>query len=264
MPRRLLAVVVAIVLAVLGTAAVLLYVNRADQRALAGTSPVTVLVAKRHIPAGTSAETIRGSGYADQVTMPKASVPTGEVLSSIPSELDKLVVTTDLQPGQLLLRRMFGPSTQTAGGLAIPDGLMAVSFEAKLEVQVAGYVRPGSQVAVFVRYKVLNNTKTFAGDNGSGNDFRGAGVLIPKAEVIAVGAYGAGGVTTGTQSDGQSSGTAKGSSPSSTQTLLVTLAVNERDAAKIVLANDALYLALLTDSSDVKPGVGADSSNFLE
>lgn len=260
MPRRLIAVFVAIVLAVLGTAAVLLYVRRADDRALAGRSPVTVLVAKRHIPAGTSASTIRGQGYADQVTMPKASVPAGEVLSAIPSSLDNLVVTADLQPGQLLMRRMFGPSTQTAGGLAIPDGLMAVSFEAKLEVQVAGYVRPGSQVAVFVRYKVINNTKSFAEDNGAGNEFRGASVLIPKAQVIAVGAYGGGGVTT--QSDGQSSGTAK-SATSSTQTLLVTLAVNERDAAKIVLANEALYLALLTDSSDVKPGVGADSSNFL-
>ena len=55
MKRRVLTVTLAVLLAVLGTAGVLAYVHKADSRALAGMSPVSVLVAQGQIPAGTSA-----------------------------------------------------------------------------------------------------------------------------------------------------------------------------------------------------------------
>lgn len=261
MTRRILAVFVAIVFAVFGTAAVLLYVKRADDRAVANANPVTVLVAKQRIPAGTIGQTIRDRGLLEPMRFPAGSLPTGEVLTELPAELDKLVVTSDLQPGQVVLRRMFSQSTRTSGGLAIPEGKVAVSFDATLAEQVAGYVRPGSQVAVFVRYRLVKDSKVKTVDGGkSGDEFRGTAVLLPKIEVIAVGSHGEGGQTTTTPLDGVA-----GEHKDGGGTVLVTVAVDTIQAAKLIhaAAEDAIYLALLTDSSNVRPGAGVDSNTFL-
>ena len=55
MKRRTLTIGLAVLLAVLGTAAVLAYVRQANNRALEGVQAVTVLVAGKVIPSGTSA-----------------------------------------------------------------------------------------------------------------------------------------------------------------------------------------------------------------
>ncbi|GLH95192.1 Flp pilus assembly protein CpaB [Phytohabitans aurantiacus] len=262
MTRRILAVFLAIVLAVLGTAAVLFYVSRADDRAVADASPVEVLVAKQRIPAGTTGENVRKRDLAELMRMPAGTLPEGEVLTEIPGEIDKLVLTSDLQPGQLVLRRMFSESTRTSGGLAIPEGKVAVSFEATMAEQVAGYVRPGSQVAVFVSYKIVPDSNIKSIGTESNDDPEGTSVLLPKTEVIAVGSYGGDGETTTTPRDEE----VREETDSERRTVvLVTVAVSDVEAAKVIHAaqGDALYLALLSDSSQVKPGTGVDSFNFL-
>ncbi|BCB78834.1 hypothetical protein GCM10022251_44430 [Phytohabitans flavus] len=261
MTRRILAAFVALLFAAIGTTAVLLYVRRADDRAVAATSAVTVLVAKQRIPAGTTGESIRSSGLVEPVRMPAGSLPDGETFAELPTDVDKLVVTSDLQPGQLVLRRMFSESTRTSGGLAIPEGLMAVSVEATVAEQVAGYVRPGSQVAVFVSYRVIEGKTKSLGSASGGDGVTGTAVLLPKVEVIAIGEYGDGGQTTTTPLDETTTedGTER------KKTVMVTVAVDTRQAAKLINAAeaDALYLALLSDSSKVAPGAGVDSSNVL-
>lgn len=262
MTRRILAVFLAIVLAVIGTAVVLFYVSRADDRAVANASPVEVLVAKQRIAAGTTGENVRKRDLAELLRLPAGTLPEGEVLTEIPGELDKLVLTSDLQPGQLVLRRMFSQSTRTSGGLAIPEGKVAVSFEATMAEQVAGYVRPGSQVALFVTYKIVSDTNVKSVGRDSSDDPEGTSVLLPKAEVIAVGTYGGGGETTTTPSDEE---VHEDTDQERRTVVLVTVAASDVEAAKIIHAaqGDAIYLALLSDSSQVKPGTGVDSFNFL-
>ncbi|GAA4678355.1 Flp pilus assembly protein CpaB [Phytohabitans rumicis] len=262
MTRRILAVFLAIVLAVLGTAAVLFYVSRADDRAVADASPVEVLVAKQRIPAGTTGENVRKKDLVEPMRMPLGSLPEDEVLTEVPTEVDKLVLTSDLQPGQLLLRRMFSESTRTSGGLAIPEGKLAVSFEATMAEQVAGFVRPGSQVALFVTYRIVPDTKVKSVGRDTGDDPQGTSVLLSKAEVIAVGTYGGDGETTVTPLDEE---TQEDSDNDRQTVVLVTVAATDVEAAKIIHAaeGDAIYLALLSDSSEVKPGTGVDSYNFL-
>lgn len=260
MTRRILAFLFAILLAVIGTAAVLLYVKGADDRAVRSLSPVDVLVAKERVPTGTTGESIRTKGLVETVKLPAGSVPQGEVLSHLPRELDKLVLTSDLQPRQVLLRGMFSQQTRTAGGLAIPEGKLAVSFEATMAEQVAGYVRPGSQVAVFASYYLVNERGgRVLGAEGEG--IQGTAVLLPKVEVIAVGPYGEGATTT-TPVNGDGEADGEGEQQAA---VLVTVAASAEDAAKIIQAaeHDALYLALLNDSSDVGPGVGVDSRTIF-
>ena len=75
MKRSVIAVVAAAVLAVLGCLAVLVYVKGADARALAGKRAVSVVVATKRIPAGTTGTRIRSGGYVEVVSMPQAAVP---------------------------------------------------------------------------------------------------------------------------------------------------------------------------------------------
>jgi pilus assembly protein CpaB len=71
--RRVLTVTLAILLAVLGVAGVLAYVHKADSRALSGMRAVSVLVAQRQIPAGTSANSAQQGGLLHSETLPASS-----------------------------------------------------------------------------------------------------------------------------------------------------------------------------------------------
>ena len=61
MKRRVLTIVLAVTLAVLGALAVLVYVNQADARAVEGQKAVTVLVVGKTIPSGTTARDAKSS-----------------------------------------------------------------------------------------------------------------------------------------------------------------------------------------------------------
>lgn len=248
MTRRILGVLLAIVLAVLGTAAVLVYVKAAQNRVADGQRAVTVLIAKQRIPAGTSGESIRGRGLVEEVVMPALAVP-ADTLSAVPNELERLVVTADVQPRQLLLRGMFGAATKLSGGLNVPEKMLAVSINIEIDEQVGGYVRPGSQIAIF---------DTYDGQDKQGKVTR---LLLPRVEVLAVGQFGAGGVTSA-QQNGSNAASNTGRSGGG---LVVTVAVSQADAERLIHADatGALYFALLTDSSEVKPGPGVDNRTLF-
>ena len=59
MTRRIIGVLLALILAVIGTGAVLFYVDQTRNSVADGQAAVTVLVAKLRIPAGTSGESIK-------------------------------------------------------------------------------------------------------------------------------------------------------------------------------------------------------------
>lgn len=264
MIRRVIAFGIAFVLAVVGTVLVLGYINTADSRAMAGKKAVTVLVAKERISAGTSAEKVRDRDLVEQVQMPAETVPRG-ALTALDQDLDDLVLTADVQQSQLLLRGMFGHAAKSTGGLAIPDGKVAVSVELEVPAEVAGFVRAGSNIAVF---------DTYAKDGGSasggtpaaskGND-QATRILLPKVEVLAVGSYGVNGTET---SDGKKTTTGTDTRSRSAQNtkMLVTVAVTQAEAEKLVHAiqTGELYLALVTDSSGVKSGAGVDNKSLFK
>src|SRR5947209_17647393 len=140
MRRRGLAAGVAVVLALVGCAAVALYVKGADARAAAGQRAVRVLVVHKKIPAGTTGKEIRDGGYTEPVTVPAATVP-ADALSQLDVGLLDLAVTADQQPRQLLLRGAFDQPSVHSGGLSVPDGMLAVSVSIRVPAQVAGYVQ---------------------------------------------------------------------------------------------------------------------------
>ena len=148
MKRRLLIIVLALILAAVGTSGVLTYVKGANARAIAGMKAVSVLIAAKTVPSGTTAGAALHDGLLTSQTLPASSVP-ADALSAIPSALSSLVLSADLESGQVLLRPMLVAATQTTSGLAIPPGQMALTLSFCLPEAVAGAVQAGSQVAVF-------------------------------------------------------------------------------------------------------------------
>lgn len=244
MRRRLLATLVALALALVGCLSVVLYVRGADERAMAGQRAVQVLVANQRIPAGTTVAQIRRGGYTDQVTMPGGHVP-ADAMGVLDAALDTLAVTAEVQPRQLLLRGNLGESTQTSGGLAVPDGKIAVSVEITPTGRVAGFVRPGAMVAVFDTYQVAGTART------------ATKVLLPRVEVIAVGERGTEGAATTTSGTAQATGAGR--------PILITVAVSQDEAQRLVhgAQTGKLSLALLDDTATVLPGSGVDDQTLF-
>jgi pilus assembly protein CpaB len=254
MKRRVLTIVLAVALAVLGTAAVLVYVNQADARAVAGQKAVTVLVASETIPSGTKASDAMPSLRKE--TLPASSV-SSDAVAEITADQDSLVTSADLSPGQLLLKSMLVPAAQASGALAIPKGKVAVTITLCKAEMVAGNVRVGSQVTVFGTIVAGGTGEVSAQPNCTGQHKQQVGkgigntrVVIPKVQVLAIGP--APSATSG--DDSTTKNAAVGSSTQEDMTL-VTFAVNQDDAERLILLTQTglPYLAVHGPDAVIKP-----------
>lgn len=269
MKRRLLAVLVALALATLGCVAVVAYVGAADERALAGREAVWVLIASKRIPAGTVGATIRSGAYTKRVAMPAATVPDG-VVEELDEQLTTLAVTADVQVSQLLLRGMFAQPSKVVGGLALPEGKLAVSVEVAAGARVAGYVRPGSTVAIFNTFTMREGKGRVPAGNGLGSNYEhnhATRLVLPRVEVIAVGERGSASAATSVPANGASPSPAAGpaGNAKSGGTMLITVAVNQDEAERLIHVSKtgALTLALLDDTATIAPGPGVDNNTLF-
>jgi pilus assembly protein CpaB len=261
MKRRLVIIVLALILAAVGTSGVLAYAKGANARAIAGMKAVSVLVAQKTIPAGTAAGAALHSGLLASQTLPASSVP-ANALSAITPDVSLLVLSADLQPGQLLLRPMLVSPAQTTSGLAIPPGMMALTVSFCLPEVVAGAVQPGSQVAIFDTVGFASAGTISAGPGCTGAHTQVDGtvktrVVLTRVLVLSVGTAPAGG--TASTSTTSSSALSGSSSPSSGQAgTLVTLAVTQAQAEQLIQMTETgmPYLALLTTNSHTTSDAG--------
>jgi pilus assembly protein CpaB len=255
MNRRVLTIVLAVALAVLGTLAVLVYVGHADTRAVAGQKAVTVLVASKAIPSGTTVRDAKSSLRKE--TLPASSVSSDAVAEITPDQ-DSLVTSTDLSSGQLLLGSMLVPAAQAAGGLAIPKGKVAVTITLCKAEMVAGNVRVGSQVAVFGTIVAGGNSDPTAQPNCTGQHKQQIGkgigstrVVVPKVQVLAIGPAS----SATSQDDSKATNTAMETSSTQNDMTLVTFAVNQDDAERLILLTQTglPYLAVFGPGAEIKP-----------
>jgi pilus assembly protein CpaB len=243
MNRRIVLIAVAVVLALFGTFAVYSYAHNADERAVAGGRAVKVLIATKRVAAGTSwADAVKGGTMSVQ-NMPASSAPNSALTSLSAGVANTAVAQSDIAPGQVVLREAFGAATPQTGVLAIPKGKIAISVSLGSDADVAGYVSPQSQVIVFVTSALKepagtkNNKLATAGDTLSVTR-----TVVSRASVIATSAA-APTDTVGKTADGGSSQGA----------VLITLALSQSDAQRVIMSQNAgqLYLGLLSDTSVV-------------
>jgi pilus assembly protein CpaB len=246
--RRMLTAVLAFLLAVLGTIGVLAYVRGANNRALQGMKAVSVLVARQGIPSGTTAESALRDGMLAEERLPASSVPPN-ALPNIDG-LESLVTSSTIHQGELLLRPMLVQKAQATGGVAIPLGKLAVTVELCLPAAVAGFVHAGSQVAVFDTFsdKSLSVQETCGQSHQSQrNGAVQTRIVLTRAEVLSIGS-----ASTGSTDVNSGGGTLTGAQSSSAETaVLVTLAVDQADAERVITLDQAglPYLGLLTAQS---------------
>jgi pilus assembly protein CpaB len=241
--RRVVLLVVAFVIAAVGTGLVFVYVKQADDRALAGQQPVEVLVAKVQISSGTQVKDAAGQGAFRTVRIARSAVAAG-ALSTIDPIRESVALTT-VFPGQQILSGMFGAtSDQTSTStLPLPDGTLAVSLQFADPSRVAGFVEPGSKVAVMLTLK------------GTDQPFGFTRVLLPSVQVVAVGPSTVSPVADDKQANKEELPRA-----------LLTLALGERDAAKVVWGSQhgELYLGLVNDKSKVSSETEINAGNVFK
>ena len=247
MKRRVLAVVLAVLLAVLGAGAILAYVRQADQRALQGQKAVTVVVALKTIASGTSLQVAASQGLVGRETFPASSVPTNAVAAVTPA-LEPLVVSSQVPSGTVLIRPLLVTAAQATGGVALPTGQGAVTIPFCVPEAVAGAVRPGSLVDVWDTFTVGGGTASGSGLSASAGCSGSHQQSSPNAttklmmtnmQVLSVGpaATGQASSTPGGTAPATTTGTATDSPASSTGTVLVTFAATLAQAKELIHLN---------------------------
>lgn len=234
MGRRTVLLVVAILVAALGTGLVFAYVRSTDERALRDQEPVQVLVAKSLIKAGTSGTQAEREGAFRLQAIPRVAVAEGYLTET--RSIAPLVAVSDIFPGEQILVGKFATAGSTSV-LPIPPGKAAMSVQLGDPQRVAGFVRPGSKVAVIVTLRIEKQEgRSFSGDLSR--------VLLPSVDVLAVGP-----TTLRPQTTEQAN-------TEPLPTAILTLAVTQREAQKLALSVERgkLYFMLLTDDSKVGPG----------
>lgn len=239
MKRRFGLLLAALLVAVFGTSAIYAYVNRVEAKTIDAGSPVDVLVAAARIPAGTTGSVVAQNKLATLQAVPQKNVPPGALTDL--AGVDDKQLSSDVYPGEVLLAARFTDRSEArTGALAIPDNKIAISAQFDDPERVAGFVVPGSEVAIF---------NTAGGGSGTNDPPARTGVILPRVQVIAVG-------PSTLRSDG-----ATGAGQQQTSSAILTLALTQAEAEKLVLAQHTgdLYVGLLSEKSEVKtsPGVSA-------
>lgn len=259
MARRTLLFAFAVVVALLATISLYAYVTGVNDRAVADAKPVEVLVAKKLIPAGTAAQDASEKGLLTLSTVPRRSVPEGALSDIAP--VSSLVALSDIYPGEMLLRAKFS-DRQTTGALTIPPNKLAISVELGDPQRVAGFVVPGSQVAIFDTYDAAPTGGAPAGGAAAGGAAAGAlqttRLLLTKVQVIAVGPTT---LRPSTNAKGAKAGT-----ETPVPSTVLTVALTTREAEKLVHAAQTgkLYFGLMsaTATSDAA-SQGVDNRNLF-
>jgi pilus assembly protein CpaB len=150
-----------------------------------------------------------------------------------------------IYPGEQIISAKFGASAAVQSSLQIPDGMMASAVNLTDPGRVAGFVNPGSQVAIF-----MSGT-----DAETGLPF--TRLLLDRVTVLGVGSTTPVSTTTTDQTGA-----------STTEQLprtLITLSLTQDQVQRVTFAsnNGELSLGLLTDKSTVATDPGVDSTSLF-
>jgi len=243
MDRRRILLVFAAVIAALGTLLVFLYVRGADTRAEEQFDTVDVLTANQVIAPGEAVDAALSAGKFELSPVPATSVLAGYLTDT--SAITGKVATTTIYPNEQIIASKFGGSAE-ASSLPIPKGKLAISVNLTDPARVAGFVQPGSEVAIFMSGADPTTQAPFAR------------MLLARVTVIGVGST-APGQTTTTDASGAST-------TEQLPNALLTLALNKEDAERVLFAstNGALAFGLLTKESETPKGAGVTARNLFQ
>ena len=251
MGRRVLAVLAAVVVALIGVVAVLFYAKGADARAVADQQPQAVFVAAKLVPSGTSAADAVAQGLMVPSQVAAKGLPAG-ALSNVDEVTGKLVALSDIAPGEFVVASRFGTTPLGLKAIQVPDGQVAISLALSDPARVGAFVTPGSHIVIYDTYipTAANGSDPKAGAAGA----KETQVLLDDVLVIAVGSTS---LTPPANGDSQAQAATAGA--------LVTVALPPATAAKLVhgIQTGTLYAGLRgTDTKASLAQIVSDATLF--
>ena len=178
MSKRVIGLLAAVVLALIGTVALVAFVAGAEERALEGEELVEVYVVTEPIPGGTSGDDIEDQVIVEEVP---AKVRPEDAVDNL-AALRGRVAAVDLQPGEQLLESRFVELDEFADrevGVQIPDDMVEITVALDPERAVGGLLEPGQTVAVLASFEPFQLSATVVEINGEE-------VALPAAVADAV------------------------------------------------------------------------------
>jgi pilus assembly protein CpaB len=195
------------------------------------------------VAAGEKYDDALSAGKITLQEVPKTVVDANVGAVTSTDALKGKVAAVPIFPGQVIVATQFSDTVQaTQSSLAIPKGMIAISVNLTDPDRVAGNIQNGSDVAIFVTGS-LGTTPTAAATQSTR-------LLLPKVTVLNVGSPQPPTTSTTTAQDGTTQTTEQ------LPRTLLTLAVTQQEAQKVILSSKSLDLTfgLLTNDSKVSPG----------
>jgi pilus assembly protein CpaB len=146
--RRFVGLVAPIVLAAVGTAALVGYVQSAHDRAGASESLSPVLVVTHTVTRGTKGSALNSSVALRRIP---ANLKADHAVADLRALRGK-VASTDLFPGEQVVSDRF-EDVATIGRLGVPKGLLEVTVKLSPERALGGAIAPGDTVAVAASFE---------------------------------------------------------------------------------------------------------------
>ncbi len=250
MGRRSILLIVAILIALLGTALIVLYVKGIDQRAAEGQEMVEVLTASATIETGEDVADAQAAGKFEKRQVRRDDVIDGALTTT--TSITDSVALGPVYPGEQILSAKFG-TLSDVDSLVIPDDKIAISVELSDPERVAGFVNPGSDVAIFFSADPV----LFQPDGSQKTLPPYSRLLLPKVQVIGVGTTSVAAKTITTEAGQEVT--------EQVPRTILTVAVGQKDAEKLIYAarNSDVTFALLTDKSKITDGPGVSGTELM-
>ena len=151
--RKITGIVAAVLCAIIGTISLVGYVNSAKDEAEAREALTDVYVVDKLVPKGSDAGTIKASVSTEKV--PTRLVQPGAV-DNLKDVSADAVATSDLQPGDQLVRARVAPKNQAESSL---EGKVQVSAQLTSDRAVGGSIAKGDTVGVYLSFDPFDTNK---------------------------------------------------------------------------------------------------------
>jgi len=235
--RSNLIVTLGLAVFIIGAAATYLVVRNSDDGTSVGAGKVSVLVADKPIPAGTTGSSAVAQGLVKAKTVDPAAKP-GTALTD-PSQLAGKTVTLGVSQGEILTSDQFQAAQTRIGTLKIPDGKTALAVQLANVPGVAGFAGAGDRINIYGVVKAGSDPKLPQGS---------VHLIMQNTEVLNVNG------ATLAAAQGQPAGTA----------LLYLLAVSPAEAERLIYLStfESLYFSLV--SKDAAPVAATPGSSIAD
>jgi pilus assembly protein CpaB len=238
--RSNLIVTLGLAVFIVGAAATYLVVRNSDDGSATGAGKVSVLVADKPIPAGTTGATAVSTGLVKNKAIDAGARPPTALTDA--SQLAGKTVTLGVSEGAILTSDQFQAAQTRIGTLKIPDGKTALAVELSNVPGVAGFAGAGDRINVYGVVKAGSDPKLPQG---------AAHLIMQNTEVLNVNG------TTLAATQGQPGGTG----------LLYLLAVSPAEAERLIYLStfESLYFSLMSkDSAPVAATPGSSIADALK